>query len=117
VIGKVALMALTALQVGTAAPTAHITKPTANAKCQVTVVLTWQGATGATQASISVTDVGHGGVGEASTAHASGKLTLVIPAVANPTQTTMNAVGKVSNAKGKTLAVARSTAKLDCIFG
>jgi hypothetical protein len=117
VIGKVALMALTALQVGTAAPTAHITKPTANAKCQVTVVLTWQGAAGATQASITATDVGHGGVGEASTARASGKLTLVIPAVANPTQTTMNAVGKVSNAKGKTLAVARSTAKLDCIFG
>lgn len=106
-----------ALQVGTAAPTAHITKPTANARCQVTVVLTWQNVATATQASITVTDVGHGGVGEAASAHGSGKLTLVIPAVSNPTTTTMNAVGKVSNAKGKTLAVARSTAKLDCIFG
>jgi hypothetical protein len=117
VIGKVALMALTAVQLGTAAPTAHITKPTANAKCQVTVVLTWQDVATATQASITVTDVGHGGVGEASSAHASGKLTLVIPAVSNPTKTTMNAVGKVSNSKGKTLAIARSTAKLDCVFG
>ena len=58
-------MALTALQVGTAAPTAHITKPTANAECQVTVIFTWHGATTATQASITVTDVGHGGAGEA----------------------------------------------------
>ena len=110
-------MALTALQVGTAAPTAHISKPTANAKCQVTVVFTWQGATSATQASITVTDVGHGGAGEAETAHASGRLTMVIPAVSDSTSRTMNAVGKVSNAKGKTLAVARSTAKLDCVFG
>lgn len=110
-------MALTALQVGTAAPSAHITKPTANAKCQVTVIFSWQGFPTATQASITVTDVGHGGVGEAQTAHASGKLTLVIPAVSSTTATTMNAVGKVANVKGKTLAVARSTAKLDCIFG
>jgi hypothetical protein len=111
------MMALTALQVGTASPSAHIMKPTANAKCQVTVIFTWEGATTATQASITVTDVGHGGAGEAQTAHASGKLTMIIPAVSNPTTTTMNAVGKVSNAKGKTLAMARSSAKLDCIFG
>jgi hypothetical protein len=117
VIGKVALMALTALQVGTATPSAHITKPSANARCQVTVIFSWQAVSGATQASITVTDVGHGGAGEAQTAHASGKLTMVIPAVSNPTKTTMNAVGKVSNAKGKTLAMARSTAKLDCVFG
>ncbi|HEY6469762.1 MAG TPA: hypothetical protein VI434_08330 [Candidatus Dormibacteraeota bacterium] len=81
------------------------------------MIFTWHGATTATQASITATDVGHGGVGEAETAHASGRMTIVIPAVSSQTKTTMNAVGKVSNAKGKTLAVARSTAKLDCVFG
>jgi hypothetical protein len=116
--GKVVLMGLAALQVGTAAPSAHMSKPTANKTCDVKATFSWQGYSTAATAVIMVTDEAtHFTVKESGAAHASGKLTIVVPAVSNPTTTTIKAVGRLNNGKGVRLAQATNTAKLDCIFG
>jgi hypothetical protein len=111
-------MALATVQLGVAAPSVHMGKPTANKSCDVKATFSWQGYPAAATAAIKVTDEAtHFTVNESHAAKASGKLTIVIPAVANPTKTTIQAVGKLSNGKGVRLAQATNTAKLDCIFG
>jgi hypothetical protein len=116
--GKVFLMALASLQVGTATPSAHMSKPTANATCDVKATFSWQGYSTAARAVIMITDEAtHFTVKESGAATASGKLTIVVPAVANPTTTTIKSVGHLYNGTGVRLAQATNTAKLDCIFG
>jgi hypothetical protein len=116
--GKVCLMAVAVLQLGAAAPSAHITNPTANKTCDVKATFSWQGYSTAATAEVKVTDeTTHFTVTQSHAAKASGKLTIDVPAVANATKTTMQAVGLLSNGKGGRLAQATSSAKLDCIFG
>ncbi len=116
--GKVCLIALAALQLGSAASSAHMSKPTANSNCDVKATFSWQGYATAATAEIKMTDeTSHFTVTESHSAKASGKLTFVVPAVANPTKTTIRAVGLLTNGSGGRLAQATSTASLDCIFG
>jgi hypothetical protein len=111
-------MALAALQIGTAAPSAHMSKPTANKTCDVKATFSWQGYSTAAKAVIMITDEAtHFTVKESGAAKASGKLTIVVPAVANPTKTTIQSVGRLYNGHGVRLAQATNTANLDCIFG
>jgi hypothetical protein len=116
--GKVVLMGLAVFQIGTATPSAHISKPTANTTCDVKVTFSWQGYSAAAKAEIKVTDkTTHFTVTQSHVAKASGKLTFVVPAVANATKTTIQALGLLSNGTGGQIAQATSSAKLDCIFG
>jgi len=116
--GKVCLTALAALQLGTAAPSAHMSKPTANTSCDVTATFSWQGYSTAAKAVIKMTDEAtHFTVNESHAAKASGKLTFVVPAIANPTKTTLQSVGQLYNGKGARIAQATNTANLGCIFG
>jgi hypothetical protein len=118
IVGKVCLLALAALQLGTASPSAHMSKPTANTSCDVTATFSWQGYSTAAKEVIKMTDEAtHFAVNESHAAKASGKLTFVVPAVANPTKTTIESVGQLYNGKGARLAKATNSASLDCIFG
>lgn len=111
-------MALAALQLGSAAPSAHMSKPTASTSCAVSATFSWQGYSTAAKAVIKMTDEAtHFTVNEFHAAKASGKLTFVVPAVANPTKTTIRSVGQLYNGKGVRLAQATNTANLDCVFG
>jgi hypothetical protein len=118
IVGKVALMVIAGLQIGTAAPSAHMSKPTVNGSCDVTAVFSWQGYPTASKAVVKMTDeTTHFTVDESHAAKPSGKLGFTAPAVSNSTKTTFKFVGSLKNSKGVQLAQASNSGSFDCIIG
>lgn len=110
-------MAIAALQLGAAPASAHISKPTANAACDITAIFTWHGYSTATLAKVTMIDEqSHFKVVATQTATASGTLTAVVPAEPGAKQT-IKVVGDLYNGTGGKLTQAGSSAKLSCIFG
>jgi hypothetical protein len=118
IVGKVALMVIAGLQIGTAGASAHMSKPTANSSCDVTAVFSWQGYSTASKAVVKMTDeTTHFTVSESHAATPSGKLSFTAPAVSNSTKTTFRFVGHLDNSKGVQLAQASNSGSFDCIIG
>jgi hypothetical protein len=116
--GKVALTAIAALQLGTATPSAHMSKPTANSSCDVKATFSWQAYSTASKAVVKVTDeTTHFTASTSHSASATGKLSFTAPAVTNSTKNTFKFVGHLYNKGGTQLAQASNSGSFDCIFG